>query len=415
MLDVNNDGAKELVIAQLSNILVVDPQNWRVIQKIKIKPKAEGKAESFDRQLLQSISTESTLIERTSISGGLITKFLVYDIDGDSNPELIVLRADGIIACYDFRGKERWSMFLDPYITDISVCDVDNDDVFEIVAVSKGRMMYIIDSRKKVYRFYLADIFGIPAIIDCLPKGTDIGNIAILVRDGIIYLLRASIQKKVLRREEKIQTLNVMNLLKGGEPTAMYVGDVDGDQTIEFVVGFSNGDIQVLNSAGMEKLTISLEDRIAFVKNIGISEGLPLIICGDFMGNLVIFHGLKYRVIKGLPRRIECDVDGDGVNETISIIAKTLRIYKNKKEQLSIQGRSYITAFTLADVDNDDRKEIILGWNSRSLSVYDIDGQRIASLRTTTIPRVLILEDINSDGISELICGGEGTVEIYGV
>jgi len=45
--------------------------------------------------------------------------------------------------------------------------------------------------------------------------------------------------------------------------------------------------------------------------------------------------------------------------------------------------------------------------------VYSITGERLLSFKTTTIPRVITLDDINFDEKDELICGGEGTIEIY--
>ncbi len=412
MADVNNDNATELVNVRLSTILVSNPLTGKLIKKIVVKPKVERSVEEYNRTLLRSVSTSETLIERPSISGEIIIKFELEDINNDGSPEFIILRADGIMACYNFREKELWSIFKDPYVQDFCLFDIDNDGFKEIIAISRIGNLYIINHKGKVTTYPLEGIFGSPAFIGSI-QHNGCYRLFVIVRDGVLYFLDIPRDSKgIFKRKKPLNVLNTIGLPKTGEPVIIDTQDINEDGREEIIIGFSDGKLIIVGSEGTVLQSYELQDKIAFIATASTTDG-NLVVIGDWIGNSLIIKKRSVQIIPALERTLDMDIDNDGIVERIQVRSKKLVIKKNQKEILSVEGRSYITAFNLQDIDADDEVEVLVGWNSRSFSIYKTNGSRIASTTTSAIPRVLLCIDVDNDGQKEILCGGEGTLEIY--
>ena len=412
LYDIYGDGSPKLITIKLSNIFFSDPKTGKVVKKFTIKPKVEKHVVEYERNLLRSISGDS-LIERTSVSGEIIIKFDLADINNDGIVEIVLLRADGIMACYDTYGKELWSVYKDRYVVDFCISDIDSDGYPEVVAISRMGIIYIINRKGKVFSFTLKNTYGSPSHICCYHEQDGSPRVAVLMRDGLLYFFGVTHKgKEFYKKEEKLEILNTVNLPKTGEPVAFCRYDVDGDGVEEFIVGLSDGAVAIVNpSSGLLK-SLRLEDKIAFAVPLKYLN-LTGIFIGDWLGNAVIISKSTITRFDAPSKRSRLDIDGDGTREDISVMAKRIVVRRERQELFSIEGRNYISAFNICDINNDDCMEILLGWNSRSISIYSCDGKRISAISTTTVPRVILAIDIDGDQKKELLCGGDGALEIY--
>lgn len=414
MYDINRDGRKELIIPRLSNILIIDPSTGKIMKKIKIKPKVEKKVRAYDREIIMSVSSGDVSVERHSIAGEILLKFVLCDINNDSKDEIVLLRADGIMACYSRDGKEIWSTFEDPYINDFIVDDINNDSYYETISVSRGGTLYVTLHNGKTIKTFLGNIYSTPLFVRTINVNAN-KLIIIITQDGNLYMLKIRISKRpAMGWHIATEIVDIINLSKYGIPTSIYATPSVTATSGKLVLGFEQGKLVLVDIINKNIDELELKDRIACIGPL-LSGDTSRIIASDWSGNIILINDKRVEKLPALPRKTKIDLDDDGEDEIISIFAKKIRIIKNNIKIFSVEGRSYITAYLIADVNNDDHKEIILCWNSRSISIYRLDGKLVDSIKTTSNPKGLIVMDINNDKKKEIICCGEQTIEVYSI
>jgi len=412
LYDIFGDGSPKLITIKLSNIFFSDPKTGKVVRRITIKPRAEKHVAEYERNILRSIS-EDSLIERTGISGEVIIKFDLSDINNDGVAEIILLRADGIIACYDIYGKELWSVYKDRYVVDFYIFDIDEDGYQEVVAISRLGLIYTINRKGKVFSFPLKNTYGSPSHIYCYSLQNSSPRVAVLMRDGLLYFFEVMCRgKEFYKKEERLEIINTINLPKTGEPVVFCRYDIDVEGIEEFIVGLSDGTIVAVDRSSGITRSLRLEDKIAFAVPLKHSN-LKGIFIGDWVGNAVIVSKSGITRFDAPSKRARLDIDGDGVQEDIRVMSKKIVVRRDGRELFSIEGRNYISAYNICDINNDGCMEILLGWNSRSVSIYSCDGKRISATSTTMVPRVILAIDIDGDEKKELLCGGDRALEVY--
>jgi len=411
IFDIDNDGAEELVYTKLSNIIVEDLATGKIKRKIKIKPKAEKQKEEYELRRYRNISTETTIDFRdiSSFAGDVVLKLVISDVDGDSKPELVVLRVDGILACYNLHGSEKWSMFLDPYISDIAI--EDSGDI-RVVAVSQYGYLYTVTADAKFFKKSLEELQGTPLYVESLSPSEDI--YAILMREGILYVTKLEVVREKLKRIVRLSKVATINLPKHAEPSSMHALDLNEDGIKEIIVGFSDGSILIVNwKTGESCAKAGLSDKISRIFSLPKVEK-PIAIVLDWFGNLALIQSADdIEIIEASPRKILMDIDGDSIEEEISIFTKNLRIKKAGKLINEIRGKSYISSYFVDDINNDGKSEIVVAWNSRTITVYSNSGRILDSAKTSAIPRSVLVRDIDGDNKKEIIVCSNDAVEVF--
>lgn len=412
MQDINQDGIRELILPKLSDIVIMEPNTRKVIRRIKIKPKAEKKVHAYEREIITSTSNRDIAIERRSVAGEILLKIELCDINHDSKYEIVLARADGILACYTCDGKEIWSIFEDPHITDFIVGDINDDLYYETISVSRHGMLYVTLHNGKTLRTFVKDIYGMPSFIRIIEIETK-KYVVVVTKSGIVYLLKIRISKKpVLGQKLLVEVERAINLNKYGSPTVVYASPTIMEVSSSLVLGFDSGKVVAVDIKSDTIREFELKDKIVCIGPIPIVNKHALI-ASDWSGNVLLMEDSKSQYMFALPRKMKLDLNGDGIDEIVSVFTKEIRILKNNAELFSVKGRSYITSCVLDDIDNDNNTEVVLGWRSGGISIYDLNGQLIESIKTISTPKGLIAVDVNSDQKKEIICCGIQTIEIY--
>ncbi len=411
LLDIDCDGAEELIYTKLSNIVITDPRRGKVKRVIKVKPKAEKQRDLYEQRIYRSISTETNISLRdvSSFAGEVVLKLAISDVDGDGRSEIIILRVDGILACYGLDGSEKWSFFLDPYIVDLAV---EERGYIRVVAISRYGYLYAVTMDAKFYRVSLENLSRSTISIVSLDPSDD--TYAILMQEGMLYVIKLKISREKLKRTIKLEVLADISLPRHAESTSLCALDIDDDGIQEVVIGLADGTILIADWRA-EKVSVStkLPDKISCIYRLpGVEE--PVVIVLDWFGNLAIIRGLnRIDVYEASPRRVSIDLDGDSVEEEISVFTKNLRVRKQGELISEIRGFSYISAYFIDDINGDGEKELIVAWNSKTVTIYSSSGQLIDSTKTSAIPRAIFVDDLDRDGKKEIVVCSNNSVEIF--
>ncbi|MCR8471032.1 MAG: hypothetical protein QW819_05355 [Candidatus Korarchaeota archaeon] len=410
--DIENDNIEELVYTKLSDIIILDTISNKIKRQIHIKPRAMKQRAEFDQEIYRDISTEDHIdLQRTpSIAGEVILKMHVKDVNGDGKPEIVILRVDGIIACYDVDGHEKWSFFLDPHIVDLATTDRGE---LRVVVISGYGFLYAISIDGKLYKVDLKDFSGSPLALTSVDSNA--GLYAILSREGTIHLVRIELAKEVFKKVIKVSYIANLDLPKHAESTSLHAMSLSGGSTKEaLIAGLSDGTVLVIDLKSMEiRARIKLPDRISRIFELpGAADNIGIAL--DWLGNLAIIRDYdKIEMYEAPTRRRLVDLDCDGTEEEVSVSTKSLRIKKRGELINEIEGYSYISSYAVDDVNLDGKREIIVAWNSKSVTIYDYSGRVLDSTKTLAIPRALMILDINKDNKKEIIVCSNDSIEVF--
>lgn len=135
--DLDGDGSPEIILVTDDGNLVVLDLSGNILWKFET-----GKEESVEDLFLDK---ESIKVKSSSP--------VVYDIDGDSNKEVIFGTEKGILYIVNSQGKKILEFSVDgPIRSTAAVFDVNNDGSPEIIFGSSDNHLYIIDSSGKLLR-----------------------------------------------------------------------------------------------------------------------------------------------------------------------------------------------------------------------------------------------------------------------
>lgn len=270
---------------------------------------------------------------------------------------------------------EDWSYQPNDFINLVYCSDIENDGVWEVIAGSSDGIVYNLGK-----------------------KGTQAGhknwekNVGGEVKALKIVDFDGDSKKEILVAADKIDGLRILDyqgLDKGStieintKPYDLDIVDIDDDGTNEVVIGAANKKIYIL------KRDIK-EDKFVWEYT---TKGPVHYVCAT-------------------------DLNGDGDEEIIAmskwkdVDENKAGIYVlNKKGELKwsyeIEGGIFTSgkAVDVVDLDNDNKKEIIVGTYKHGVDVLDCDGKLKWNYPTERLVNVIYTSDLNLDGDISVLVG----------
>ncbi len=367
--DVNDDGFSEIIASSETGLITILSHKGKTL--FQVKTNAEGKLAGF---------------------------FNTADFNGDGTLELCIRGNDDNLYSYDpdaykTDGVSPTSLIskiqgLQGNITTHTICDLDNDGKYEIIAceiggyisVFKGNSEKLFDSVKthgEVCLIKTADINGngLPEII----AGTDRGQILVLNQKGG-KLFEDIIERKV------IQILPIQ-IFKGTGSAFL----VETELNNIFVFGRRGG-----NQSGIEKI---LDMNIfSTILNIFTED-----IDGDGIEEILIAKGQKKRQIEEL--------------SVVYPYASRKPDASGNEEDTSVNGE--IISFASFDINGDKKPEVVVRTERGRLFCFDNTYRTIFDIGLIQQnspffgPSITQITDINGNGGCEIIDTRAGKITVF--
>ena len=293
---------------------------------------------------------------------------------GCNNARLYSIESDGQIS------SGNWPYLASGDIsTGAAVGDLDGDGNFEVVATTAGGDLVALDRQGyPLQGFPLAlggSVFSGPCLAD-------------LDGNGDLEIIQPNLQTM------HIDVLNDDGTVFGDWPVTgtigwyggAAIGDIDGDDLPEIVIGGFDSQLHVYNADKSEV------------------EGFPLTLNNRVWGTPAIGN-----------------IDPSDEEPEIVVATQTGRVYMVKHDGSIATGwpvdvgSNVKSTPALGDLDNDGTLEIIFGASNSDLYVYNADGSAHDGFPVTlqgTIQTSAVVADINGDDYQEIIIGN-GASETY--
>lgn len=361
-----------------------------------------------------------TMHYTTILYSDKVTYPAVADIDSDGKQEIIVSNEDTVRA-FEGNGDHIWTY---TGITDAkntpTIGDVDGDGEQEVVVETHNSKLYILDAASGDYEweYTAADIIVSPPIVaDIDGDGKQeivFGDGYYLSEDRHIYALNGATRDELWK------------VTPGGHNIWQAMADVDGDGKQE-IIGVNGDGVFALNAESGSML---------WQKEYRNAVCLPAIADLDNDGELEIVFGTWYYegfgginrsyVIDAATGDLEWyydlddwpgqssagDVDGDGVLE---IVFNTLNqdvycldrydgwSYPRDGNGAMRDNHYIISAVAIADVDNDNNLEIIVGSTEGYLDIFSGSGSLEKRYNLGGIVENPATGDVDDDGKAEIV------------
>ncbi len=193
--------------------------------------------------------------------------------------------------------------------------------------------------------------------------------------------------------------------------TTIEIVDLNKDRNYKIFIGFVNGTIQVINALTkeLEREVKSVNEKINSIIYADADNDLRMELIISCENSTYILNPntfiVKFKINKGALNVRVGNVEKDTLNE---IVLSSGMVYQLKDSVLTT-----IWNFTdedwymeLSDIDNDKLQEIIHERKWYYINIYDVDTKTTKySIRTTGDNEVLLLKDVNTDSIVEIIYG----------
>ena len=203
--------------------------------------------------------------------------------------------------------------------------------------------------------------------------------------------------------------------------------DVDDDGTREVLIGTSQGNVFVFDAATATfKDTINVDNCYFDIKQILLADAdndgnTELVLCTNYKTYLLNRSGGEYSLKLtidqgGYDLRIG-DVDGDQANELVYSTGLVFRLEQNLPVLLWEFDHNYNSngRLLLEDVDADGIPEIIYSGQYSVLAVFDADIHQSKWIGDSGGVDAILMADTNDDGIKELIVGENQFGDIIGL
>lgn len=202
--------------------------------------------------------------------------------------------------------------------------------------------------------------------------------------------------------------------------------DVDDDGSQEVIIGTFYGNVFVFDAAtGTLKDTINIANEYSDIKRILLADAdndgqTELVICTNFKTHLFNrsagIYTLKLTIDQGGFDLCIGDVDGDQTNELVYSTGKVFRLEQNLPVFLWEFDHNYNTNgfLLLEDVDSDGILEIIYSGQYSVLGVFDADIRQAKWTGDSGGVDAILITDTDGDGIQELIVGEDQFGDIIG-
>jgi hypothetical protein len=330
----------------------------------------------------------------------------VGDIDGDSQPEIVIGVDDGRVMVFGSNGFRTQISLCGPGrpVRAVTLANVDADSQYEIIAVAKVcNRVYVLDwdvwssSLQVLRRFDLASGSDNNSYAVWFEKFGQ--NIYVTGLDGKLYIFNYG-----------SYSTTTVNIVLGYGLDTPAIGVVDGDGTPRVVFGGRDGKVYIRDSAtgapvgsGSVDLSTYVGSMTCFRVSLGDANNNGIdeiyVVATDCSSNdgvsyliSIEWSGSSYQVkwVRGpfggvnVSHAVIADFDLDGVGE-IAIITHdgTLYVYRYDGS-LSFVGRYYFSGagarggISVIDVDGDGRQNLVFGDRAGCVHVFEF-GQGTAS------------------------------------
>jgi hypothetical protein len=306
-------------------------------------------AADSNEEYISVLSKES--IKWTEEKGGSMAyAFDVADLDGDGTDDIIYGNKAGSVVLLSAGKTMKWSTTLDSSVYAVKIADLNDDGTKEVVALTN------IEAEA-------ANVYAIG------PDGKKLWSYLI---DRGIY--RAS-------------------------KNTISVGDVNGDGKMETAVATYKQGVLVLDDAGKLLWDYMIDNTVTSV-HIPESGGMVLAASNPNLYMLNAEGSLSKKIdvgSGGLVIQIT-DLSGDGSEEIVLATKNKIIVFSLggvKKGEWSIGKDVSMISMRIAEIDDDGKKEIILGYGwddarlesrakSGALVVLEVTGEGAAQTTTTT-------------------------------
>jgi hypothetical protein len=344
------------------------------------------------------ISASGSIIWSDSVGQAVWSVPAVGNIDGDSQPEIVIGVDDGRVMVFGSNGFKA-QISLCGKVRAVTLADVDENGDYEIIAVAKVcNRVYVLDwngsSLQVLKRFDLA-------------SGSDNNSYAVWFEKFGQNIYVTGLDGKLYIFDYGTDTTTTVDIVLGYGLDTPAIGDVDGDGAKEVVFGGRDGKVYIRDSAGAPDGSVDLSSYVGSMtcfrvslgdaNNNGIDE--IYVVATDCSSNTGVSYlisiersGASYQVkwVRGpfggvnVSHAVIADFDLDGVGE-IAIITHdgTLYVYRYDGS-LSFVGRYYFSGagarggISVIDVDGDGRQNLVFGDRAGCVHVFEF-GQGTAS------------------------------------
>jgi uncharacterized repeat protein (TIGR01451 family) len=365
----------------------------------------------------------------------------IADTDGDTRPELLYGDDQwGSVHCVDGQThKELWKIANpDHGVTAIAVGDVDQDDALEVLwgagYTSTGPdFLYVADISSGVTEWKSEDIVG-PFSVVTAGDVDDDGEKEIVLASNSNYAGSGDSLIKIFNAETydvEWQIFDIPNISAVGGIGSIRMGDVDQDGETEFVIAtanYSDGLIQIYNgrSHQLERQSLTYDGDSFTSMEIGDVDGdqQAEIVVGQHREHtgasgvhIVVFDGAtaqeEWQSISlgnfwGEVDDIHLvDVDDDGRQEILAANTQSVYIFDGVTQVLEGTIATHAYAITSADLDHDGTLSILVGGSDGKITFYNGKTKNLEkSISIGSSPiTCLALEDVDQNYIPEwLVC-----------
>lgn len=371
--------------------------------------------------------------ERGSFGNRLLTLY-VTDIDGDGNKEIICGCEDKHIYIFDANGNTIWRHNHKFRIFDIAMPDIDNDGLPELLIGGENKRIRAMHVRlrlgveEKIRRYYRQLGKPDPATLSELDADERILLLDILQLDPekLVTFEQAKEQMRVGDYNKALSTLLKLKQQKVEQiwhrKDIEYIRTVSFRHTIkstgrEIIIGTSDGCVYAFYANGRRAWFVRLNDHIVDVQTgfIGRDRKEEIVICSSDH-NLYILGGEREK-----PHRASIDdawVSSICIRATdnweapeiiIGSETKKLSIYSNdlQSPKAEIQTEEGVRLVRASNLSEESIPEIVVAGLSTYIYAYKRNGKFLWSYQTQDHIKSVCIKDINGDGQVEILVGSE--------
>jgi hypothetical protein len=375
-----------------------------------------GNPKSTDSITESQMAPVGTLVKNWNYSTGseVWSSPALADLNGDGNLEVLIGSDDGKLYCLNAAGKPIWSFRTGAAIeSSPAVADIDGDGKLEVITKSGDSHVYCISATGALKWSYSGKTGrSSPAIADINGDG----KLEILVASGegpsghSLYCLDAS---------GRFQWSYPIGSFLGTVWSSPAVADVNGDGKMEVVVGDCDNITYCVDANGNLKWSYKtgwwVESSPSFADLDG--DGKLEVVFGSTDGKVYCLSGtgdLKWYQAFGVPvdsSPIIVDLDMDGEPEVLvdvhwSYPYDVYCLSNTGAVKWKFSTMVQQSSPTVADVDGDQKLEVVIGSYDNELYILDSGGNLKWSY---PIPDAVLsspaIADLNSDGKLEIVFG----------
>jgi len=383
--DLSNDGADDLALAGRDSIyIIVQAEDGSLDEPVKYPTTAQTlgievadlDGDKINDLILVTNDMEKPLHVRFGLETGQLGPqlqfaverpfaLILHDLDKANGDEVLAVDSlSGRLICYQLAAEKRkdadWPILFYPLASgqedtkrDLALGDVDGDGLADVTISDPGAAELIL--YKQAAGLGLAEPVRFPAFADITSlSAVDIDN------DGKTELGVLSLKEKVIGvsefEDDRLSFPKPIGLT--GEPLAMGLADVDGDEKIDCLY-ISRGDDDVRTLRAVYDLAASGKDKADSTNNSGDNS--------NSAGKADQMElALELKKLTSNPEGLELlDVDQDGLMDVLIFVSYESPILVRQVEKNKFQV-----------IDSPEaQSSLIKEASRRSISVADVDGK----------------------------------------